>query len=189
MSRTRPAPSRSPITSASPTTAIAAGLGGFGGVKRRFTHTGTWNGVDIFDDYGHHPVEIAAVLKAARSVAAGKVIAVVQPHRYTRLRDLFDQFCACFNDADTVIVAPVYAAGEAPIEGIDRDALVEGLRLRGHRDARASPGRRRSPAWSAEIALPGDYVVCLGAGSITQWAYALPGQCEAGAARPKFGDD
>ena len=159
--------------------AIAAGLRGFGGVKRRFTHTGTWNGVDIFDDYGHHPVEIAAVLKAARSVAAGRVIAVVQPHRFTRLRDLFDQFCACFNDADTVIVAPVYAAGEAPIEGIDRDALVEGLRLRGHRDARPLPGPEALAGMVGEIALPGDYVVCLGAGSITQWAYALPEQLKA----------
>ena len=123
--------------------AIRAGLAGFGGVKRRFTLTGSWNGVDVFDDYGHHPVEIAAVLKAARSVAgSGRVIAVVQPHRYTRLRDLFDGFCTCFNDADTVIVAPVYAAGEAPIEGVDRDALVEGLRLRGHRDARPLAGPR-----------------------------------------------
>jgi UDP-N-acetylmuramate--alanine ligase len=159
--------------------AIAAGLGSFGGVKRRFTHTGSWNGVDIFDDYGHHPVEIAAVLKAARSVAAGRVIAVVQPHRFTRLRDLFDQFCACFNDADTVIVAPVYAAGEAAIEGINRDALVEGLRLRGHRDARALTGPDALAAMIRAIALPGDYVVCLGAGSITQWAYALPEQLQA----------
>jgi UDP-N-acetylmuramate--alanine ligase len=156
--------------------AIAAGLAGFGGVKRRFTHTGTWNGVEIIDDYGHHPVEIAAVLKAARSVASGHVIAVVQPHRYTRLRDLFDQFCACFNDADTVIVAPVYPAGEAPIEGINRDALVEGLRLRGHRDARALSGPEALPETIAGIVRSGDYVVCLGAGSISQWAYALPGQ-------------
>ena len=127
--------------------AIRAGLAGFGGVKRRFTLTGTWNGVDVFDDYGHHPVEIAAVLKAARSVAGGgHVIAVVQPHRYTRLRDLFDGFCSCFNDADTVIVAPVYAAGEAPIEGVDRDALVEGMRIRGHRDARALPDARGAGA-------------------------------------------
>ena len=108
----------------------------------------SWNGVDIFDDYGHHPVEIAAVLKAARSVAGdGRVIAVVQPHRYTRLRDLFDEFCTCFNDADTVIVAPVYAAGEAPIEGVDRDALVEGLRApRPSRRPRACPTAKRSPA-------------------------------------------
>jgi UDP-N-acetylmuramate--alanine ligase len=157
--------------------ALVAGLAGFGGVKRRFTHTGTWNGVEIIDDYGHHPVEIAAVLRAARSVAAGHhVIAVVQPHRYTRLRDLFDQFCLCFNDADTVIVAPVYAAGEAPIEGIDRDTLVDGLRLRGHRDARPLASPDALAAMIADIVRPGDYVVCLGAGSISAWAYALPGQ-------------
>ena len=155
--------------------AIRAGLASFGGVKRRFTHTGSWNGVDVFDDYGHHPVEIAAVLKAARSVAGdGRVVAVVQPHRYTRLRDLFDGFCSCFNDADTVIVAPVYAAGEAPIEGIDRDSLVEGLRIRGHRDARALPGREALAAMVRDSVRPGDTVVCLGAGSISQWAYALP---------------
>jgi len=157
--------------------AIRAGLAGFGGVKRRFTHTGTWNGVDVFDDYGHHPVEIAAVLKAARSVAGdGRIVAVVQPHRYTRLRDLFDGFCTCFNDADTVIVAPVYAAGEAPIEGIDRDALVEGMRLRGHRDARALPDREALAGMVRETVRPGDTVVCLGAGSISAWAYALPGE-------------
>jgi UDP-N-acetylmuramate--alanine ligase len=156
--------------------AIRQGLASFGGVKRRFTHTGTWNGVEIVDDYGHHPVEIAAVLRAARSVATGHVIAVVQPHRFTRLRDLFDQFCSCFNDADTVIVAPVYSAGEAPIAGIDRNALVEGLRTRGHRDARALAAPEDLAAMIKEIARPGDYVVCLGAGSISQWAYALPGE-------------
>jgi UDP-N-acetylmuramate--alanine ligase len=157
--------------------AIRAGLAGFGGVKRRFTHTGSWDGVDVFDDYGHHPVEIAAVLKAARSVAGGgHVVAVVQPHRYTRLRDLFDGFCSCFNDADTVIVAPVYPAGEAPIEGFDRDALVEGLRLRGHRDARALPDRESLAGMVRDVVRPGDTVVCLGAGSISQWAYALPGE-------------
>jgi UDP-N-acetylmuramate--alanine ligase len=157
-----------------PDAAIVAGLSAFGGVKRRFTHTGTWNGVEVFDDYAHHPVEIAAVLKAARSVAPGRVIAVMQPHRFTRLRDLFDQFCACFNDADTVIVAPVYPAGEAPIAGIDRDALVEALRLRGHRDARALESPEKLAGMVAGIARPGDYVVCLGAGSISAWAYALP---------------
>jgi UDP-N-acetylmuramate--alanine ligase len=156
--------------------AIATGLASFGGVKRRFTRTGSWSGVEIIDDYAHHPVEIAAVLKAARSVAKGHVIAVVQPHRFTRLRDLFDQFCACFNDADIVIVLPVYAAGEPPIPGFDRDALVEGLRLRGHRDARAVAGPEQLPALIREIARPGDYVVCLGAGSISAWAHALPGQ-------------
>lgn len=155
---------------------IAAGLASFGGVKRRFTHTGTWNGVDVFDDYGHHPVEIAAVLKAARSIASGHVIAVMQPHRFTRLRDLFDQFCLCFNDADTVIITPVYPAGEAPIAGVDRDALVNGLRLRGHRDARALETPDALAGMIAGIARPGDFVVCLGAGSISAWAYALPGQ-------------
>lgn len=159
-----------------PADAIRTGLTSFGGVKRRFTHTGSWNGVEIFDDYGHHPVEIAAVLKAARTIAPGRVIAVVQPHRFTRLRDLFDSFCACFNDADTVIVAPVYPAGEAPILGIDRDTLVEGLRLRGHRDARPLAGPDELAKVIAGIAKPGDYVVCLGAGSISAWAYALPGQ-------------
>jgi len=156
--------------------AIKSGLASFGGVKRRFTHTGTWNGVEVFDDYGHHPVEIAAVLKAARSIASGHVIAVVQPHRFTRLRDLFDQFCACFNDADTVIVAPVYPAGEAPIAGIDRDALVSGLRLRGHRDARPLESPELLASTVASIVRSGDIVVCLGAGSISQWAYALPDQ-------------
>ncbi|WP_421722844.1 UDP-N-acetylmuramate--L-alanine ligase [Bauldia sp.] len=154
--------------------AIRSGLAGFGGVKRRFTHTGTWEGVEIFDDYAHHPVEISAVLKAARSVAPGKVVAVVQPHRYTRLRDLFDGFCACFNDADTVVVAPVYPAGEAPIEGFDGAALVEGLKTRGHRDARLLPAREDLAPMIGEIARDGDTVVCLGAGSISQWAYALP---------------
>ena len=155
---------------------IRAGLAAFGGVKRRFTGTGSWNGAEIFDDYAHHPVEIAAVLKAARSVASGRVIAIMQPHRYTRLHDLFDGFCACFNDADTVIIAPVYAAGEAPIEGVSRDTLVEGLRLRGHRDARALDGPEALAGMIAGLAKPGDYVVCLGAGSISQWAYALPGE-------------
>jgi UDP-N-acetylmuramate--alanine ligase len=158
--------------------AIRSGLAAFGGVKRRFTRIGNWNGVEIIDDYGHHPVEIAAALKAARSVAEGRVIAVMQPHRYTRLRDLFDEFCACFNDADTVIVAPVYPAGETPIEGISRDALVEGLRIRGHRDARALEGPEALAETVAGLAKPGDYVVCLGAGSISQWAYALPGDLE-----------
>jgi len=154
--------------------AIRAGLSGFRGVKRRFTHTGTWNGVDVFDDYGHHPVEITAVLKAAREAAKGKVIAVVQPHRYTRLASLFDDFCTCFNDADTVVVADVYAAGEAPIAGIDRDALVQGLRTRGHRSVVGLPGPADLAHLVRGLVRPGDLVVCLGAGSITQWAYALP---------------
>ena len=151
-------------------------LAGFGGVKRRFTRTGTWNGAAIFDDYGHHPVEIKAVLKAARASTDGKVIAIVQPHRYTRLASLFDDFCTCFNDADSVIVAPVYAAGEAPIEGFDRDGLVAGLKSRGHRDAQALEKPEDLAGLVAGLAGDGDYVVCLGAGTITQWAYTLPGE-------------
>ncbi|MBA4209897.1 MAG: UDP-N-acetylmuramate--L-alanine ligase [Parvibaculum sp.] len=153
---------------------IRAALEGFGGVKRRFTHVGAWNGVDIYDDYGHHPVEIAAVLQAARSATQGRTIAVVQPHRYTRLHNLFDEFCACFNDADAVIVADVYEAGEKPIEGASRDALVQGLRDRGHRDVMALKNPEALPGVIAEVAKPGDLVVCLGAGSITYWANALP---------------
>ncbi|MEI7931972.1 MAG: UDP-N-acetylmuramate--L-alanine ligase, partial [Alphaproteobacteria bacterium] len=159
--------------------AIREGLAGFGGVKRRFTTTGMANGVRVIDDYGHHPVEIAAVLKAARQVAkGGRVVAVVQPHRYTRLRDLFKEFCACFNDADTVIVADVYAAGEAPIDGVNRDTLVEGLRAYGHRRAIPLTNAAALPALIAEETKPGDLVVCLGAGDITTWAYALPGQLD-----------
>ena len=135
--------------------AIRRGLASFGGVKRRFTHTGTWNGVDIYDDYGHHPVEIAAVLRAARSATQGRIIAVRQPHRYTRLSSLFAEFCTCFNEADTVIVADVYPAGEAPIEGANRDALVEGLRAGGHRDARALEGEEALPALIASIVAAG----------------------------------
>jgi UDP-N-acetylmuramate--alanine ligase len=155
---------------------VRLSLRGFKGVRRRFTKTGEWNGVPIIDDYGHHPVEIAAVLKAARGIAAGKVIAVVQPHRYTRLADLFDGFCTCFNDADTVLVADVYAAGEAPIAGIHRDALVGGLAARGHRDARILDGPAALEPMVRELARPGDIVVCLGAGSITNWAHALPAE-------------
>jgi UDP-N-acetylmuramate--alanine ligase len=159
--------------------AIRAGLTGFGGVKRRFTTTGVSKGVRIIDDYGHHPVEISSVLKAARAVSLGKVVAVVQPHRYTRLRDLFADFCSCFNDADVVIVADVYTAGESPIEGINRDSLVEGLRRYGHRHALALPSPADLPAMIAAQTQPGDLVVLLGAGDITSWAYALPAQLEA----------
>jgi UDP-N-acetylmuramate--alanine ligase len=158
---------------------IRGALAKFAGVRRRFTKTGTWNGVTIIDDYGHHPVEIAAVLKAARESTKGQVIAVVQPHRFTRLSALFEQFCTCFNDADAVIVANVYPAGEAPILGIDRDALVQGLRTHGHRRVVALDGPGRLAALVAGLAKPGDYVACLGAGSITQWAYALPGELAA----------
>jgi len=159
--------------------AIANGLAGFAGVKRRFTRVGNWNGVEIYDDYGHHPVEIAAVLKAAREAldgeaSSGRVIAVVQPHRFTRLRDLFEDFCTCFNEADTVIVADVYPAGEMPIEGIDKEHLVEGLLSGGHRDARRLMEAGDLPAMVAGHATPGDMVVCLGAGSITTWAQELP---------------
>ena len=153
---------------------VRGGLRHFGGVKRRFTKTGEWNGATIIDDYGHHPVEIAAVLKAARSIVTGRVIAVVQPHRYTRLHDLFDGFCTCFNDADIVLVAEVYPAGETPIPGVDRDALVAGLSAHGHRNARGFEGPAELTAAVRELAQPGDMVVCLGAGSITYWANALP---------------
>jgi len=155
---------------------IREALKGFGGVKRRFTKTGEWNGVTIFDDYGHHPVEIGSVLKAARASTKGNVVAIMQPHRYTRLRDLFDQFCTCFNDADHVIIAPVYPAGEAPIPGIDRDALVAGIRARGHRDVIALEAPEAIADIVKKTAKSGDYVVFLGAGNITQWAYALPGE-------------
>jgi UDP-N-acetylmuramate--alanine ligase len=158
---------------------IRKALASFEGVKRRFTHAGEWNGVTIIDDYGHHPVEIAAVLKAARDSTKGQVIAVVQPHRYTRLQSLFEPFSTCFNDADAVIVAEVYPAGEAPIEGIDRDHLVAAVRARGHRQVVPLPGPQQLAGIVKGMARPGDYVVLLGAGNITQWAYALPGELKA----------
>ncbi len=157
---------------------IRSALGRFKGVKRRFTKTGEWNGVTVIDDYGHHPVEIAAVLRAARSAASGNVIAIVQPHRYTRLSNLFDEFCTCFNDADIVVVAEVYAAGEKPIEGASRDALVAGLRARGHRNAQPLSDPKELAPLVRELAKPGDFVVCLGAGSITYWAQSLPGELD-----------
>ena len=158
---------------------IRSALLGFKGVKRRFTRTGEAGGITVIDDYGHHPVEIAAVLKAARQAGARDVIAVVQPHRYTRLAALFEEFCTCMNEAGTVIVADVYAAGEQRIEGIDRDALVEGLRARGHRSVVPLPGPEHLAEMIHAIARPGDYVVCLGAGTITAWAHALPGELQA----------
>jgi UDP-N-acetylmuramate--alanine ligase len=157
---------------------IARGLASFGGVKRRFTLTGEWNGVKVFDDYGHHPVEIKAVLKAAREACAGRVIAVHQPHRYTRLSSLFEEFAACFNDADSIFLAPVYSAGEEPIEGIDSEALVSRIKAGGHRDARFLRTPEDLAPLIAEIARPGDFVVLLGAGSITYWAAALPKELE-----------
>ncbi|MGV8832020.1 MAG: UDP-N-acetylmuramate--L-alanine ligase [Devosia sp.] len=159
-----------------PAEAIRKGLKGFTGVKRRFTRTGVVGGVTIIDDYGHHPVEITAALRAARESTKRDVIAVVQPHRYTRLRDLFDDFSACFNDADTVIVAPVYAAGEQPIEGVSHEELVNAILARGHRDARVIDRPEALAPLLASRVADGDYVVCLGAGSITQWAAALPGE-------------
>jgi UDP-N-acetylmuramate--alanine ligase len=162
-----------------PDATIRGAIAGFGGVKRRFTKTGEWNGVTIIDDYGHHPVEIAAVLKAARESTGGRVIAVVQPHRYTRLQALFEEFCTCFNDADTVVVADVYPAGEAPIAGIDRDHFVLGLRAHGHREVVPLQESAALAGVIAGLAKQDDYVVCLGAGNITQWAYALPGELKA----------
>jgi UDP-N-acetylmuramate--alanine ligase len=156
--------------------ALRATLRNFKGVKRRFTRTGEWNRVTIIDDYAHHPVEIAAVLKAARAIVEGKLIAVVQPHRFTRVFHLFDGFCTCFNDADVVLVADIYAAGEAPIEGVSRDALVAGLIEHGHRSVRPLADPSELAAIVKELAQPGDIVVCLGAGSITNWANSLPGE-------------
>ncbi len=153
---------------------IRAALASFGGVNRRFTKVGEWNGVTIIDDYGHHPVEIAAVLKAARQSSEGRVFAIHQPHRYTRLHSLFEDFCACFNDADLVGIAEVYAAGESPIEGASREDLVEGLVRHGHRQAHAIDGLEDLTALIKAEAKPGDIVVCLGAGTISTWANALP---------------
>ncbi len=157
---------------------VRTAFAGFKGVNRRFTKTGESNGITVIDDYGHHPVEIAAVLRAARGATSGSIIAVVQPHRYTRLHGLFEEFCTCFNDADAVLVADVYAAGEPPIDGVSRDALVAGLRARGHRNVQALPGPGDLAGMVREFAKPGDFVVCLGAGSITNWAQALPGELD-----------
>jgi UDP-N-acetylmuramate--alanine ligase len=153
---------------------ICEALAAFGGVNRRFTKVGEWDGVTIIDDYGHHPVEIAAVLKAARQASDGRVIAVHQPHRYTRLASLFDDFCACFNEADVVAIAEVFAAGEDPIEGASRDDLVAGLIRHGHRHARAILSEDDLERLVREQARPGDMVVCLGAGTISAWANGLP---------------
>ena len=155
-------------------------LAKFSGVGRRFDTKGVSQGVTVIDDYGHHPVEIKAALQAGRMLCAEKkLVAVVQPHRYSRLSNLFTDFCACFNDADEVLVADVYAAGEKPIEGADKLGLVNGLRDHGHKGSAAL----KSPAHlAAEIAArtePGDLVMCLGAGDITSWAAALPEQLDA----------
>lgn len=152
---------------------IQTGFAKFGGVKRRFTKVGEIDGVTIIDDYGHHPVEIRAVLAAAREGVQNRVIAVVQPHRFTRLRDHLAEFQAAFNDADMVYAAPVFAAGEAPIEGVDSAALVEGIKARGHRSAHLIASADALAAELANVAQPGDMVVCLGAGDITKWAGGL----------------
>ncbi|MGF1475020.1 MAG: UDP-N-acetylmuramate--L-alanine ligase [Geminicoccaceae bacterium] len=158
---------------------IRQAFGKFEGVKRRFTRTGQEGGVTVIDDYGHHPVEIRSVLATARAAYRGSVIAVVQPHRYSRLADLFKEFCTAFNDADTVYVAPVYAAGESPIEGADHKALVQGLIDHGHRSALALDDTDRLADTLMPGLAAGDVIVCLGAGSITQWANALPGELKA----------
>jgi UDP-N-acetylmuramate--alanine ligase len=155
---------------------IRQALAGFKGVNRRFTRVGDWNGIPIIDDYGHHPVEIAAVLKAARQTTEGRIIAVHQPHRYSRLHNLFEEFCTCFNEADVVGIADIYAAGEAPIAGASRDDLVRGLTRHGHRHAVAVTGEDDLEALVRAEAKPGDIVVCLGAGTISAWANALPGR-------------
>ncbi|MBF9037186.1 UDP-N-acetylmuramate--L-alanine ligase [Rhodobacterales bacterium LSUCC0387] len=157
---------------------IRAALAGFKGVNRRFTNLGEVDGITIIDDYGHHPVEIAAVLRAARQASEGRVIAVHQPHRYTRLSSLFDDFCSCFNDADVVGIAEVYAAGEAPIAGASRDDLVAGLTRHGHRNAHAVNSEDALEALVRAEAKSGDIVVCLGAGTISAWAHGLVGRLE-----------
>ncbi len=164
---------------------VRRALAGFEGVKRRFTRVGEVGGVTVIDDYAHHPVEISAVLAAARTAYEGRIIAVVQPHRYSRLADLFTEFCNCFNDADTVVVSDVYAAGEQPIEGVDRDALAEAMRGHGHRRVLTlDDPDELAPLVAAETAA-GDLVVCLGAGNITAWANALPGELEALQSQPR----
>lgn len=158
---------------------IKRALREFGGVKRRFTKTGEVNGVTVIDDYGHHPVEISSVLGAARQAYEGKIIAVVQPHRYSRLNDLFEDFCTCFNDADVVVVADIFAAGEDPIEGVSQESYAEGLQTRGHQRVLTLKGPEYLADLISEEAESGDVVVCLGAGSITQWANKLPSELAA----------
>ncbi len=154
---------------------IRNALSGFGGVKRRFTNTGEWNGISFYDDYAHHPVEISSVLEASSKVSKGRVIAVMQPHRYTRLQSLFEDFCGCFGDADAVVIAPVFAAGEDPIIGFGQKELVAGILETGHREALAVSSLDELTSWLSKFAAPGDLVIGLGAGSITEWSHALPG--------------
>ena len=153
--------------------AIRAGLHSFKGVNRRFTKVAELDGVTIIDDYAHHPVEIAAALKAARQSHSGRIMAIHQPHRYSRLHDLFDDFCTCFNDADVVGITDIFAAGEAPIAGSDRDSLVIGLTGHGHRNAMAVADEAALKAFLTEHCQPGDMLICLGAGSISAWAHGL----------------
>ncbi|HTO41102.1 MAG TPA: UDP-N-acetylmuramate--L-alanine ligase [Rhizomicrobium sp.] len=163
---------------------IRQGLGAFEGVKRRFTKVGEYKGAAIIDDYGHNPFKIAAALKAARQAYSGPVVAVVQPHRYTRLRDTFDQFCTCLNDADVAVIAPVYAAGELPIENFNRDSYAEALRMHGHRNVMTIDGEADLAAVVAPFAKPGAAIVLLGAGSITGWAHNLETALKAGEGKP-----
>jgi UDP-N-acetylmuramate--alanine ligase len=155
--------------------AIRASIARFAGVKRRFQPTGTWNGITVYDDYGHHPVEIAAVLKAARAGARGRVVAVVEPHRYSRVKDLFDDFAGCLVDADAVIVAPLYSAGETPLAGIDHRTLAAAIRQAGHGSVVAVDSERDIAPAIRTLARSGDMVMCFGAGNSTEWAHALPG--------------
>jgi len=155
--------------------AIRSALASFTGVKRRFELTGDWNGASIYDDYAHHPAEISAVLSAARAGARGRVVAVFEPHRYSRVHDLFGDFCACFRDADSVIVAPLYSAGEQPIQGIDQHYMAEGIRAAGHASVMAIDSVRDLAPLLRRHVRAGDMVVCLGAGTSTEWAHALPG--------------
>jgi UDP-N-acetylmuramate--alanine ligase len=166
-----------------PDDVIRAGLLGFSGVKRRFQPAGQWNGIQIYDDYGHHPAEIAAVLAAARAGARGRVIAIVEPHRYTRVRDLFGEFCACFREADSVIVAPLYSAGEAPIEGIDQHSLADGIRSKGHAAVTSIDNPHDAVSLIRRYGRPGDMVIFLGAGSSTEWAHGFAERLGAGEPR------
>jgi len=163
-----------------PDNAIRAALSTFTGVKRRFELTGTWNGASVYDDYGHHPTEIAAVLAAARARARGRVLAVFEPHRYSRVHDLFAEFSACFRDADSVIVAPLYSAGEAPIPGIDQHTIAEGIRRAGHPSSTSIETVHDLAPLLRHHLRAGDMVICLGAGTSTEWAHALPGWLAAG---------
>jgi UDP-N-acetylmuramate--alanine ligase len=158
--------------------AIRDGLRSFKGVKRRFTRVAEIDGVTVIDDYAHHPVEIAAALKAARQSHSGRIMAVHQPHRYTRLSDLFEEFCSCFNDADVVGITDIFAAGEAPIQGADRDSLVAGLTNHGHRNALVVADEAALGVFLTEQCRPGDMLICLGAGSISAWAHGLAGEVD-----------